>query len=84
MTLAEILEEIPRLTADERRMVLDKLCEIDGEWIGGHDPFTDEQKLMIEARLEEHRRDPSSAIPWEEMRSRMEARFGRPIDRPPR
>jgi len=36
-------------------------------------PLTEEQREMVDQRLEEHRRDPSSAIPWEEVRARMES-----------
>ena len=35
-------------------------------------PLTDEQRDVIDRRLEEHRRDPASAIPWEEVRARIE------------
>jgi putative addiction module component (TIGR02574 family) len=35
-------------------------------------PLTDEQRDVIDRRLEEHRRDPASAIPWEEERARIE------------
>jgi putative addiction module component (TIGR02574 family) len=39
-------------------------------------PLTPEQKAEIERRLEAHRRDPSSAIPWEEVRARLAEKFG--------
>jgi putative addiction module component (TIGR02574 family) len=32
-------------------------------------PLTPEQKAEIDRRLKEHERDPSSAIPWEEVRA---------------
>jgi putative addiction module component (TIGR02574 family) len=35
-------------------------------------PLTDEQRDVIDRRLEEHRRDPPSAVPWEEVRTRIE------------
>lgn len=34
-------------------------------------PVTDAQKKEIEARLEDYRRDPTIAIPWEEARKRL-------------
>jgi putative addiction module component (TIGR02574 family) len=37
-------------------------------------PLTPEQREIIDRRLEEHRRDPDSAIPWEEVRARLESR----------
>ena len=37
---------------------------------------TPEQMVEIERRLAEHQRDPSSAIPWEEVQARLRSRFG--------
>jgi putative addiction module component (TIGR02574 family) len=34
-------------------------------------PLNEEQRKIVDRRLEEHRRDPSSAIPWEEVRARI-------------
>jgi putative addiction module component (TIGR02574 family) len=31
-------------------------------------PLTDEQKAELERRLEEHKRNPDSAIPWDQVR----------------
>lgn len=38
--------------------------------------LTDEQRRELDRRLAEHQQDPSSAIPWEEVRARLRARFG--------
>ena len=39
-------------------------------------PLTEEQKQELARRLAEHERDPSTAVPWEEVRARLWARFG--------
>jgi putative addiction module component (TIGR02574 family) len=39
-------------------------------------PLSEEQIQELERRLAEHERDPSSALPWEEVRARLRARFG--------
>ena len=39
------------------------------------DDLTDEQREVIDRRLAEHARNPDSAIPWEEGRSRIYRRF---------
>jgi putative addiction module component (TIGR02574 family) len=31
-------------------------------------PLTDEQQAELERRLEEHKQDPDSAIPWDQVR----------------
>jgi putative addiction module component (TIGR02574 family) len=39
-------------------------------------PLTEELRQELERRLAEHKADPSSAIPWEEVRARLRDRFG--------
>jgi putative addiction module component (TIGR02574 family) len=36
-------------------------------------PLTEEQRQLVDRRLEEHRRDPHSAIPWEQVKARIES-----------
>ena len=77
MSLAEILDEIPRLTAVERRRVAEKLFEVEGDWIDGDDELTPEEKRLLDSRLADHDRDPASGVPWEEVKARLQARFAR-------
>ena len=37
-------------------------------------PLTEEQRQLIDRRLEEHRQDPASAVPWEDVKGRIEPR----------
>ncbi|MDP9348447.1 MAG: addiction module protein [Gemmatimonadota bacterium] len=39
-------------------------------------PLSEEQRRELERRLTEHKADPSSAIPWEEVRAQLRERFG--------
>ena len=39
-------------------------------------PLTEEQVRELERRLAEHEANPESAIPWQEARDRLRARFG--------
>jgi putative addiction module component (TIGR02574 family) len=75
MSLADILDEIPRLTAQERQRLAEKLFEIEGDWVDGDDALSPEEKHLLESRLAEHDRDPASAIPWDEAKARLQARF---------
>jgi len=77
MSLAEILEEIPRLSAVERRRVAEKLFEIEGDWIDSDDELSPEEKHLLDSRLAEHDRNPASSIPWQEVKARLQARFVR-------
>jgi len=78
MTTAEILEELPKLTDDERQEIRRKLTELDvNEWLDTDDPLTDEEKALLEARLADIEAHPEKSIPWEEAKKRLEARFGK-------
>lgn len=69
--------EIPKLTPEEREEIYLKIVELDcDEWLDTDDPLTDEQKALIEARIEAHEKNPQSAIPWEEFNARLKRRLG--------
>ena len=77
MSKADILEELPKLTPEERDEIRLKLAELDGDrWLDEDDPLTDDEKALIEARIEAHERNPESAIPWDEFRARLNRRLG--------
>ena len=38
-------------------------------------PLTEAQHQELDRRLTEHERDPSTAIPWDEVRTRLKERF---------
>ena len=77
MTKAEILDELPRLTPEERHEIRLKLSELDGDlWLDHDDPLTEQDKALIEARIEAHERNPESAIPWEDFKARLNRRIG--------
>jgi len=73
MNKAALLTEIMRLTPEERRELVDDLQEIVEE--DEDSALTPEQIAELDRRIEEHKRDPGSAIPWEEVRDRLRARF---------
>jgi hypothetical protein len=76
MSKTEILEELPRLTKEERFEIRLKLAELDGVgWLDDDDPLTDEQKLILEARLADMELHLEKSIPWEEAKRRLEERF---------
>jgi len=78
MSKVEILEELPKLTAEERQEIRLKLAELDGdEWLDADDPLTQEEKELLEARLADIEKHPEKSIPWEEAKKRIESRFGK-------
>jgi hypothetical protein len=65
MTKAQILEELPRLTPEERYEIRVRLSEFDDDpWLDDDDPLTNKDKKLIETRIEAHERSPDTAIPW--------------------
>jgi len=78
MTKVEILEELPKLTTEERQEIRLKLAELDGDgWLDADDPLTAEEKALLEARLADIEEQPEKSIPWEEAKRRIESRFGK-------
>ena len=77
MSLVEILDEIPRLTPVERQRVAETIFEMEGDWIDGDDELSVEEKHLLDSRLADHDDNPASAIPWEEVKARLQARFVR-------
>jgi putative addiction module component (TIGR02574 family) len=74
MSKTEILDELPKLTPDERFEIRVKLAELDGDrWLDDDDPLTDEQKLLLDARLANMEEDPNASMPQDEARQRIEA-----------
>jgi putative addiction module component (TIGR02574 family) len=77
MSKTEILNELPRLKAGDRHEILDRLLELEGEgWLDGSD-LSDEERQLIESRLEAHRRNPDAVVPWEDVEAKLIARFGK-------
>jgi putative addiction module component (TIGR02574 family) len=77
MSKTEILEELPKLTSQERHEIRLKLAELDGDgWLDDDDTLIDEEKALIESRLEAHEKNPDTAIPWEEVKARLNRRLG--------
>ena len=80
MSKTEILEELPKLTAEERREIRSTLNELDGisktEWLDEGE-LTDEQKLMLEERLAACEKNPDDVIPWETVKAELKKRFGK-------
>jgi putative addiction module component (TIGR02574 family) len=81
MSKTEILEELPKLTSEERHEIRLKLAELDGDgWLDDDDPLTDEEKALLEARLAAYEKDPDAGSSWEEVESRVRARLKSPAN----
>jgi Putative addiction module component len=76
MSKTEILDELPKLTKEERFEIRVRLAELDGDnWLDDDDPLSDGQKALLEARLRDMEASPESSIPWPEAKRRLQERF---------
>jgi hypothetical protein len=67
MSKAEILAELPKLKADERQQVYERLCELqDQDLLNGSGP-SQEEKRMLDAALAEFEKDHDAGRPWREI-----------------
>jgi len=72
MTRSELVAELLKLEPEERL----ELVEVLWDSVDDKDkPLTDAQAAEVKRRIDEHERDPSSAIPWEVVRARLWSRF---------
>lgn len=76
LTAADILEAALKLPEHEREQIAHKLWESVPplpKILYEDDPgFVEE----LDRRMEEHRRDPSTAVSWDEVRDELRKRFG--------
>jgi putative addiction module component (TIGR02574 family) len=73
MSKNEILTELPKLTPEERQEIRELLAEIDGtDWLDDGQ-LTEDEKALIDSRLDECERNPSSFIHWDEAKARINA-----------
>lgn len=66
------MEAIKRLSIPERVQLVQEIWDTLQSTVEQL-PLTEEQKAVVDRRLEEHRRDPSSAVPWDEVKARLES-----------
>jgi len=74
MNKATLIAEVLRLPREERLQLVEDLWNsviADEQWMP-----TPDQLAEARRRLEEHRRDPSTAIPVERVLTRLKSRFG--------
>ena len=69
MRFSEVLAELPALTISERHTLVRRALDLDDAGLSIED------EAEVERRQEEHRRNPGSAVPLQEMEARLRARF---------
>jgi putative addiction module component (TIGR02574 family) len=69
MSFAEVLNELPTLTMEERQVLIRRAIELDDS------PLSAEDAAMVEERLAAHHANPSTSLPVGEVTERLNARF---------
>ena len=65
MSFYEVIDELPRLTFEERQILIRRALELDDPSLSAAD------EEMVEERLAEHHADPSSSVPLSELKNRL-------------
>jgi len=74
MSKAEILAELPKLKAEERRQIYQRLCELqEQDLLKGAGP-SEEEKKLLDAALAEYEKDRDKGRPWREVIGELRAR----------
>jgi hypothetical protein len=74
MSKAEILAELPKLKAEERRQIYQRLCELqEQDLLKGAGP-SEEEKKLLDAPLAEYEKDRDKGRPWREVIGELRAR----------
>jgi putative addiction module component (TIGR02574 family) len=68
-----LLKELMELAPEERIQLAEDLW--DSIAVEEVPPLTEEQMAEMDRRLVEHERDPSSALPWADVRKRLWSRY---------
>ena len=65
MIFAEVMEELPTLTVQQRQVVIRRALELE------EPPLTKAEEALVETRLAGHRQNPVSSVPLDEMKRRL-------------
>ena len=74
---AALLEAVKSLPLPDRVELVDAVWEsIAAE--GYEPPLSESPSAELQRRLEEHRQNPASGIPWETVRAELHEKYGKP------
>ena len=69
MSFAEVLQELPVLTVEQRQLLIRRALELDDS------PLAPEDEALVQERLAAHRQNPESAVPLDGMKQRLRSQF---------
>jgi hypothetical protein len=65
MSFNEVIAELPRLTFEQRQILIRRALELDDP------PLSAADEALVEERLAGHHVDPSSSVPLDELKTRL-------------
>lgn len=68
MSFNEVIDELPRLTFEQRQFLIRRVLELDDP------PLSAADEELVEARLAEHHSDPKSSMPLAELEDHLRSR----------
>ena len=68
MSFNEVIAELPRLTFEERQILIRRALELDDS------PLSAADEELVEERLAAHHADPSSSVTLAELKNRLRSR----------
>jgi hypothetical protein len=68
MSFNEVIAELPRLTFEERQILIRRALELDDP------PLSAANEALVEERLAGHHADPDSSVSLDELKSRLHSR----------
>ena len=68
MSFAQVLEELPGLTVEQRQVLIRRAVELDDL------PLSQADEALIETRIAAHHADPSSSVSLAEMKAKLRGR----------
>jgi hypothetical protein len=68
MSFNEVIAELPRLTFEERQILIRRALELDDP------PLSAADEELVEVRLAAHHSDPNSSVPLTELKDRLRSR----------
>jgi putative addiction module component (TIGR02574 family) len=71
MSKAELLEEISKLTPEERSEIWDALWTLEERHLLGSRSASDYEKAVLDREMEDYERNPWVGATWEEVEARL-------------
>jgi hypothetical protein len=71
MSKTEILQELPKLGLEDRREILERICELEEHDLLQGVGATSEEKVLLDRELLDYRQNPDAGSPWQEVLARI-------------